>query len=133
MTTGSDENPCCPDCGVRVGEHARFFTIHEDRDGYRCGRCYHRRRAIRRPDVVIPAWLADEIMCLLGLADGIPDLARRTSKEIGCECGKEVKDEQGRVVDRIELCIYHQAQDVDRRGRDVLRWLEEAGVPRGGA
>ncbi len=124
----------CADCGGRINEHhARFFGIHERDGALRCGKCHHRRRAILRPDVTIPAWVADEIVCLLGLADGLSDLARRTSKEIGCECQKEVRDEQGRVIDVIGLCIYHHAQDVNQRAMEVLQWLEEAGVPRRGA
>lgn len=110
----------CPGCGERVDEKAaEFFTIHETGGKMYCAKCYHRREADGRPTVMIPAWVAAEIVCLLGLADGLSDLARRTSKEIGCQCGEE-----------IGLCIYCHAQIVNDRARDVLRWLEKAGVPR---
>jgi hypothetical protein len=130
----------CADCGSPIDErHARFFSIHEEKGRLRCARCYHRRKRGLSPletggkTIAVPEWVLDEIVCLLGLADGLSDLARRTSKEIGCECQKEIKDEQGRVIDVIDLCIYHEAQDVLHRAMDVIQWLEEAGVPRRGA
>ncbi len=119
----------CPDCSASIpDQHVEFFKIHHANGATRCGRCHHKRRATGRPGVSLPAWLVDEIVCLLGRSDGVSDLARRTSKEIGCECKKEVKGAQGCVIDVIELCIYHQAQDVQRRADDVLGWLRQSGV-----
>ena len=124
----------CQACERPISEdHVRFFSIHNRRGELLCARCYHRREADGRPAVTIPAWVADEIVCLLGLADGLPDLTRRTSKEIGCECQKQLKDDQGRVIDVIDLCIYHHARDVQGRASDVIDWLAEAGVPRRGS